>query len=1179
MTELKDRFAELPAARQKLLLRRLKARQESRGERLRPSPRRRSGEPFPLSASQERLWFLDQLTPGTAAFNIPTGLRLVGDLDPSLLAAALAATVRRHESLRTVFPAVDDRAVQKVLPHLEVPLPLIDLRRLAATARQATARRLLHQAAATAFDIAGGPLVRATLVRLADRQHLLILVIHHIVADGWSLAILQRDLVRSYAAAQGAPVEAAAPLPVQYADFADWQQQWLAGDGPMAQIDHWRRQLEGVPILELPPDRPRPRVQTFRGDSLWIELPEAATAGLRRLAQQEDAASLFMVLLAGFKALLYRYTGQDDLAVGTFIAGRNRPEIEDLIGFFVNNLTLRTRLSGRLGFRRLLADVRGTTLAAYAHQDVPFEKLLEILQPERDMSRPSLFQIMCVLQNTPAGEAALPGLAVEPVHLDGGQSNFDLTAWFHEVGDGALGRVRGQLQYNADLYDRATIERFGAHLVRLFEAAVAEPERPIDELPLLDSGERRLLLERWSGAGAAAEAPFAGGVHRLFQRRASENPAAPAVVHHGESTSYGELAERAGELARRLRALDVGPEARVAICLERSPEALVAVLATLGSGGAYVPLDAELGRQRLSYMLADSAAAVLISRGSLLADLELPSELPVVDLDAPPAAAVAAPQALPGVAPGGSGPAPAAPGSAAYIVYTSGSTGRPKGVTVSHGSLENAYRAWEADYGLRRAGQPPAILAHLQMASFSFDVFAGDWTRALCSGARLVICPRDTLLEPEQLFGLMVREQVDAGEFVPAILRGLLEHLATSGGRLEGLRLAIVGSDLWYRRELAELAALCGPRTRVVNSYGLSEATIDSTWFESPARGADALTGPAADHQPPALDGEPSALDGEPPARAGEPSARDGERSVPIGRPFRGSRVYLLDQRLEPVPIGVPGELFIGGAGVARGYLGRPALSADRFLPDPTPGADGERLYRTGDLARHLPTGDVEILGRADEQVKIRGLRVEPGEIEAVLAELPEIRRAVVVAREDPVAAGEKRLVAFVVAASDAEGGLAGRLRAAIAGVLPAALVPALFVPLGELPLNASGKVDRGVLSRRPLPEGSDERGELGEAYVEPRSETEEILAEIYGELLGVERVGAYDNFFDLGGHSLLATRVAARVRDTFEIDMPLRDLFEAPTVARLAIVVEDHIIAELEELSDEAAELMEREG
>ncbi|MEM7357234.1 MAG: condensation domain-containing protein, partial [Acidobacteriota bacterium] len=465
MTELKDRFAELPAARQKLLLRRLKEKRQRQSDRLPTSAKRQSGEPFPLSASQERLWFLEQLTPGTAAYNIPNALRLTGELDTPTFEAALRAMVRRHESLRTIFPASDDQAEQKILPQVEIDLPVIDLSRLDEAASEPLARRLIHQVAGRAFDIAHGPLLSAGLIRLEEREHQLILVIHHIVADGWSLGILQRDLAKTYATLRGDTADSTLPeLPIQYPDFADWQKAWLEGDGPKEQIEHWRQQLEGVPILELTPDRPRPRVQTFRGDSRWVELPAALVTRLRDLGQQEAAASLFMVLLAGFKAVLYRYTGQDDLAIGTFIAGRNRPETENLIGFFVNNLTLRTRLDGRSGFRQLLRSVRRTTLDAYAHQDIPFEKLLEILQPERDMSRPSLFQIMCVLQNTPAGDGAFPGLEAETVHLDGGQSNFDLTVWFHEVGD----EVRGQLQFNADLYDASTIERFAGHLARLF---------------------------------------------------------------------------------------------------------------------------------------------------------------------------------------------------------------------------------------------------------------------------------------------------------------------------------------------------------------------------------------------------------------------------------------------------------------------------------------------------------------------------------------------------------------------------------------------------------------------------------------------------------------------------------------------------------------------------------------
>ncbi|MCP4658895.1 MAG: AMP-binding protein, partial [bacterium] len=785
------------------------------------SPLRVTGGPYPLSFSQERQWFLDQLAPGTPAYNIPTVLRLSGELCVGSLARSLREIVRRHESLRTSFPVAEGKAVQRVAPHLELPLPVVDLSALTDDDRRTVGARLAAREARHSFDLASGPLLCSTLLRLSAGEHRLIVVMHHIISDGWSLGVMQGEVAQLYAAFRDGRPSPLPELRLQYPDFACWQRRWLEGEVLERQLAFWRRQLAGVPVLELPTDHPRPPVQTFRGRSEPLRIDSELLAGLRGLAQAEGA-SLFMVILAAFKALLCRCSRQTDLAVGTFIANRTRAELENLIGFFVNNLALRTDLVGNPTVRELLQRVRHTTLDAYAHQDVPFEKLTEELRPERDMSRPSFFQVMCVLQNLPQAREALGGVGVSREGVGGGHVNFDLSIALIEDGDS----LAGVLEYNVDLFEPATGRRLTEHLGRLLAAVAEAPDTSLHALPLLSPPERRQLLVEWNRT--AAELPWQGGVHRLIAAWAERRPQAPAVAAAGDDEgqdvadlSYGELNARANQLGHYLRGLGVGPEVRVAISIGDEPERIVAVLAVLKAGGAFVPLDPDYSGERLGFMLADAGAELLLTTRALSAQLEglAPAQRPVL-LDAEAAAIAAHPTAELGV--------PVAPENLAYVVYTSGSTGRPKGVMVSHGALENAYRAWEKRYHLTRDAH-----CHLQMASFSFDVFVGDLVRALCSGGCLVLCPRELLLEPERLYERMIRRRVDAAEFVPAVVRGLLEHLERrDDADLGFMRLMVVGSDTWSMRELGAVAGRTEPATRVISSYGVSEATIDSTCFE-----------------------------------------------------------------------------------------------------------------------------------------------------------------------------------------------------------------------------------------------------------------------------------------------------------------------------------------------------------
>ncbi|MEM7351601.1 MAG: amino acid adenylation domain-containing protein, partial [Acidobacteriota bacterium] len=1087
-------------------------------------PAGRSGD-LELSFSQRRQWFLDQLEPGTPALNLPFAVELHGQLAVDRLRVALVEVASRHEILRTRFVEQSGKPVQRIEGQPNLPLIEVDLAALSSASQQVAATRLAAQEANWSFRLDRLPLVRAVLLRLGDHHWRLLLTLHHIVVDGWSFHILLREVGQIYDALTRGYSSPLAPLPLQYADFAAWQNAYLQGETLEQQLAYWRQQLGdgGSPPLALPTDRPRPALQTFAGAREAFALELSTTDALRTLARR-DSASLYMVLLAALSALLHRYTAQTDLSVGTFIAGRNRAEIEDLIGFFVNSLVLRVDAGEDPSFRQLLARARQVTLDAYSHQEIPFERLIEELQPERDLSRPAFFQVMLVLQNLPQASVDLEELRLETSGSGGlGRANFDFTLWLEETADG----LSGYLDYNVDLFESSTACRLLRHFERLLEGVAEEADRRLSELSLMAPEETRQILVEWSGSPGSN--PWHGGVYRLFERQVQQAPQAPALTWVGSdgiprSWTYGELGERAGRLANRLCRSGVGRESSVAICLDRSPDLVATVLAVLATGGAYVPLDATYAGERLSYMLRQSAAPLLVTRSDLAASLSTAGiDCEVLCLDLEEASLEAESVVSPRI--------DVRPENLAYTVYTSGSTGRPKGVMVTQGGFENAFVAWEKRY---RLGQEATC--HLQMASFSFDVWSGDLVRALCSGGRLVLCPREFLLEPEALYALMVDQAVDAAEFVPAVARSLVDHLGKGqpSGEVRDLafmRLMVVGSDIWYMREMESLAKLCGPATRVINSYGVSEATIDSTSFEL-----------SAGH------------------------SLHGERPVPIGRPFRGSRLYLVDSYGQPVPEGVPGELCLAGAGLARGYHASPALTAERFVPDPFAARCGQpagaRLYRSGDRARFLPGGVVEFLGRVDDQVKVRGFRIEPGEIEATLEELPGVRHAVVLARGE--GQQEKRLVAYVVADGEAPVDTTA-LRALLGDRLADYMVPSFFVVLDELPLTPNGKVDR-----RSLPEPEWSRPDSAAAYVAPRTASEEALAEIVEELLGLERVGIYDNFFDLGGHSLLATQFLARIRQLFEVDVPLRAIFERPTVATLAVTVEELILAELQALEGE---------
>ncbi|HEX4965506.1 MAG TPA: amino acid adenylation domain-containing protein [Thermoanaerobaculia bacterium] len=1028
----------------------------------------RGPEGMPLSYAQRRLWFLHRLEPASPAYNVPGALRLRGPLRPAALAAALAEVVQRHESLRTVFRDASPEPLQVVLAPAPLALPWIDLSGLPAAGRETEARRLLAAEAGTPFDLAAGPLVRTVVIRLGSQHHLLAVSMHHVTSDAWSLPIVLRELAALYRAALAGEPSPLPALPVQYADFAAWQRSWLSGEVLSGELAHWRRVLSGAPeSLELPADRPRPAVPTWRAGQVRFSLPSALPAQLRSEARRAGLTP-FMAVLAAFGVLLARHSGQTDLVVGSPIANRNRPEIEGLIGFFTNTLALRTDLGGDPAFSEIARRVRAASLEAYAHQDLPFERLVEELAPQRQLGSTPLFQVMLVLRAS-AGELELPEIAAEIEEVEIPTAKFDLTLF--------LGEDEGSLEFNRDLFDDATAGRLVERFATLLAGAAATPDARLSELPLLPVAERQQLLA-WS----RNPVPHPRGtlVHELVAAQAARTPEATALVCGAERLTYAELERRAGALARRLRTLGVGPDVPVGVLCERSPEQWVAVLAALKAGGAYLPLDPANPPERLRLMVEDAGAPVVLTRESMAGT-------------------------------GGDGAVAADPGTGpqnlAYLLYTSGSTGGPKGVAMTHEAAANML-AWQLRTSAAGAGTRT-----LQFAPFAFDVSFQEVFSTWASGGTLVLVSEEVRRDPPALLRLLATERVER-LFVPLVA---LQQLAVAAAEVP-VSLALrevmaAGEQLYVTPQVRALFAAL-PGAVLYNHYGPTE-THATTWL--------------------ALDGDP----------AGWP-----ERPS-IGRPLDNHCILLLGTVLEAVPAGVPGELYVGGAGLARGYLARPDLTAERFVPNPFADAPGERLYRTGDLARWLADGTLELLGRADDQVKVRGYRIELGEVEIALARHPAVLQAVAGVRGGTAGAGAKRLAAWCVFREGEPVPSWGELRTFLAAALPDFMVPTLWMQLGALPLTASGKV-----SRRALPAPEEEAGG-GPGFVPPATPLEELLAGIWNDVLGIERIGRHDSFFDLGGHSLLATQVVSRVREACAVDLPLRRLFEAPVLEELARAVQ----------------------
>jgi len=1046
----------------------------------------------PLSFGQQSFWFLDSLTPNTSLYNIFRALRLRGELNVPALQQALNGLIGRHESLRTVFSSVDGEPVQVVVADQEFKLVEKDLVQTEEAAREPKLRELLQEESRRPFDLACGPLVRATLFRLDAAEHVLLITMHHIVADDWSMGIFSRELQTLYDAFVAGQTPQLPELPIQYADYALWQHTWAQNGTLEKQLKYWNEQLAGAPpLLELLTDRPRPAGPTVRGAHQALLLPAELRDRLATLGQSESV-SLFMILLAAFQTLLAQYSGQDDIVVGSPIAGRNHLETENLIGHFINTLVLRTSFAGDPTFSELLGQVKDVALGAYAHQETPFEKLVEELQPVRNLSYTPLFQVMFVFQNAIASELSLSGLEISREDLHNPTAPLDLTLEARETPEG----LTCVFEYKSDLFDASTITRLAERFQLLLEKVVDDPTQNISELAPLTGVERERLLIEWNRT--ERDYPRDVCLPQLFEAQVEQTPDAVAVIFNDESLTYRELNQRANQLAHFLRARGVGAESLVGICVERSLEMLVAVLGVLKAGAAYVPLDPNYPRARLNLMLADAGVSLVLTQEKV-AEVLTEFAGTVLCLDA---------QWQQIAAENTNNPAPLNTAeNLAYVIYTSGSTGAPKGAMIAHQSLVNFAVNAKTDYELSAGDKV------LQFASLNFDTSAEEIFPCLLSGATLVLRTEEMLNSVSEFLRTCDDWDITVLDLPTAYWHEIVAELERVRLPLPAaLRVLIIGGERALPERWSVWKQQVGSNVRLVNTYGPTEATIVATKWEA------------------------------------SPCDPDAQR-LPIGRPLANTTAYVLDRKLNLVPIGAPGELHLGGAGLARGYLNRPELTAEKFICNPFSNDPGARLYKTGDLARYLEDGNIEYLGRSDDQVKLRGFRIELGEIEAALRHHELVRDSLVVVREDTP--GNKRLIAYVVMQTapsrKGRGAEAAQLRAFLQDKLPDYMIPSLVLELTELPLTPTGKVDRHAL---PAP---DYEAQRQDSYVLPHTPVEELLCSIWAEVLRVSRVGVNDNFFELGGHSLLATQVVSRVLQTFGSQLPLRALFEAPTVAQLA--------------------------
>jgi amino acid adenylation domain-containing protein len=1093
----RQRLENLTPAQRALLEQRLIERRAAAARRA-AITRREVESPCELSYAQELLWLLSQVFDDGVAYNAPGAFHLEGQLDLELLGRALDGLVKRHEILRTTYTVIDGVPKQVVGPTAPWSLNVVDLRQWPEETREAEAQRILKEESRFAFDLVNGPVLRPTVIRLGDREHILMLVLHHVATDGWSRAVLYRDLTTLYEAHANGVAADLPPLSIQYADYAVWQRRWLDSGVGDAQLDYWKRKLARAPSrLDLPADFPRPPVRSYVGEQVSMMLDIETREGLRHAARRHDG-TLFVALLSIFATLLSRYAGQEDIVIGTPFAGRNRSELESMVGYFINPLALRVDLSGDPSFDELLVRARDTVLDAFAHADVPYETVVRATNPERDLSQTPVFQAMIVFHN-PSWQTQRPkfqpeGIRCTEITHEKGWSKFDVLVGMSERSTG----LNTTWEYSTELFKRSTLLRMMEHFRALAASAAVSPERPLSRLTMLSEGERARLVVSFNAGRDAL--PDGESMKELIEAQVARTPDRTAVVFADERLTFDELNRRANRIAALLGAHGVGPGTLVGVLMEKSIDLVPAVIGVMKAGGAYIPLDPLYPPDRIEFMLSDAKPSVLLTHEKHVG--ALPAEHgTVLALDA-----AGALESLPDTDP----PTIAKGDDLAYIIYTSGSTGSPKGAMIANRSLVSAQHAYARAY---RLGE---LTAHLQMASFSFDVFTGDLIRSLPVGAKLVLCPIEVVVDPPRLYEVMQREQIDAAEFVPATASLLFEHLEREGRTLDFMRLVVVSSEAWRNEKYRFFKSLCGPNTRLVNAYGLTEATIDSTWFE-PDEDTELVPG----------------------------------RFVPIGGPLDNTSVYVLDSRLEPQPIGIPGELCVGGVAVARGYLNRPELNAEKFVPDPFSDVPGALLYRTGDLARWLEDGTIDFLGRTDRQLKVRGFRIEPGEIEAVLESHAGVRAAAVTVREDE--ASSARLVAYLTPADSDALPHFDELRTLVANRLPAYMIPAAWVLVDPLPLTPNGKVDFDA-----LPDPEFDRSATAGEFIAPRTETERALAAVWSEVLGIDDVGVTDNFFELGGHSLLAVRLFAEIERTLGVRLPLASLFQGATIEAMAQMIGD---------------------
>ena len=1076
MSSVLDRIEQLPPHKQELLVSQLD----------------------PASFGQQRLWLLHQLQPDNAAYHIFMAVRLGGELDIHALQSALATVVRRHAVLRASFSLVAGRLVQLVHPEIAVKMDIIDLTHLASSDHGAAIDEHAKVEFRKPFDLRVGPPMRVQLLRLGMFDHVILATLHHVVFDGWSRQVFLAELAESYAAARAGTAPKLPPLPMQYADFARWQRRWLTDDALKKQLDFWRVQLEDLPTrLPLPFDLAQSTELTFAGAHVRFEVP-GDIAGDARALCKSLAITPFMLLLGAFKVLLHRYCSTADIAVGTPVAGRSRAELENLIGYFSNTVVLRSNLSGNPSFLAVLQQLRQVAIDAYAHEDIPFEKLVDELRPQRELDVTPLFQVMFSMQNTAAQVPAFPGLTLNAVAFEPNAAQFDLSLAMLDSGEAFV----GTFEYKLNVFDAAAASRLAGHYVHILRQLIAAPEQKIGEVELLDEMQRHRVIREWNQTSARTDREAL--LHQLFERAAVASPEAVAVAHGDQRLTYRELDHWANRIGRELLRMDLPTESRIAIFMERGVAAIAALLGTLKAGCAYVPLDAELPPARLNQMLRDCRPEAIITQPNLqpvLATLPATAGTPSIFLDSVPTDLDTQSDEL--------GSRDLTPQHVAYVIYTSGSTGEPKGIMVEHASVVNLICDWNRRYADRASDKPMTCSL---WTNLGFDVSVFEIFAPLASGAAIEIVPEAVRADVPALIDWLGQRRIEAAYLPPFMIRQLKEVPDARLAALQ-LRLVLVGVEPLREADLLRFESLL-PALKVVNGYGPTEATIFATSYDT---------------------------------------CRDVARNAPIGRPVGNARVYILDEYLEPVPPGIVGEIYIGGAPLARGYMNLPGMTASRFIPDAFSGEHGARLYRTGDLGRWLPDGNIEYRGRNDFQLKIRGFRVDPGDIAAHIGRNPAVREVAVVASDDD--RRERFLIAYVTPTAESTIDLAD-LRKQLSATLPGYMVPSAFVVMDQLPLTRNGKLNRSAL---PPPDTAALRTQ---PYEPPLGSIEEGLARVWAHTLRVERVGRHDNFFELGGHSLSAMQMVALIREHSGVDVPLRVIFQMPTLAHLGT----HLAAKLAE-------------